>query len=142
MTKLRFDGKVAIVTGAGRGLGRDYALMLASRGARVVVNDFACQPDGSASDETPAEAVVREIRDAGGDAIADRHSVTDDASAIVAAAVEKYGRLDILINNAGISGGGWFAEIPPASWDLMVDTHLGALSSASLASKLKKLAPQ
>ncbi|MDD3800344.1 MAG: SDR family NAD(P)-dependent oxidoreductase [Novosphingobium sp.] len=124
MDSLRFDGKVAIVTGAGRGLGREYALMLAARGARVLVNDFGGGPDGSAAQDTPADDVVREIAAAGGEARADRNSVIDGAGAIVGAALDAFGQVDILINNAGIAGGGWFPEIPPADWQRMMDTHL------------------
>ena len=124
MEGIHFDGRVAIVTGAGRGLGRQYALMLAARGAKVVVNDFACGPDGSPAAENPADDVVREIEQAGGVAVAAKHSVTDGAQAIVDTAVSQFGQLDILVNNAGISGGGWFAEIPPADWQRMIDTHL------------------
>ncbi len=124
MGRLRFDGQVAIVTGAGRGLGREYALMLAARGARVVVNDFACRPDGAPGGANPADEVVRAIEQAGGTAVAAPYSVTDQAAAIVDTAISTYGQLDILVNNAGISGGGWFAEIPPADWQRMIDTHL------------------
>ena len=124
MDGIRFDGLVAIVTGAGRGLGRQYALMLAARGAKVVVNDFACNPDGSPAAENPADDVVREIEQAGGTAVAAKFSVTDGAEAIVQTAISQFGQLDILVNNAGISGGGWFAEIAPADWQRMIDTHL------------------
>lgn len=124
MGRLRFDDRVAIVTGAGRGLGSEYALMLAARGAKVVVNDFACGPDGAPGGQNPADDVVREIEQAGGTAVAAPYSVTDQAAAIVDTAISAYGRLDILVNNAGISGGGWFAEIPPADWQRMIDTHL------------------
>ena len=133
MEGLRFDGRVAIVTGAGRGLGREYALMLAARGAKVVVNDFACAPDGSPAQENPADDVVREIEQAGGTAVASKNSVTDNAAAIVDDAISAFGQLDILVNNAGISGGGWFAEIPPADWKRMIDTHLDGTVAMSRA---------
>src|SRR3954469_25042853 len=108
MGELRFDGKVAIVTGAGRGLGREYALMLAARGARVVVNDLGVAISdtdgaGEAPAENPADAVVAEIAAAGGEADANHDSIatTEGGAAIVATAVETFGGVDILVNNAG-----------------------------------------
>ena len=96
--------RVAIVTGAGRGLGREYALLLARRGVRVVVNDVGVSNDGSTTDDDPAGDVVAEIRAAGGVAVADTHDVAewDQAEALVAASIEQFGDLDIVINNAGI----------------------------------------
>jgi len=101
---IEFDQRVAIVTGAGTGLGREYALLLASRGARVVVNDIGGAVDGAGASARPAASVVEEIRAAGGQAIANHDSVSDPASAqrIVDAALNTWGRLDILVNNAGI----------------------------------------
>ncbi|AZI34972.1 SDR family NAD(P)-dependent oxidoreductase [Caenibius tardaugens NBRC 16725] len=133
MNSVRFDDQVAIVTGAGRGLGREYALLLAARGAKVVVNDYACAADGSPDDNNPADDVVREIEQAGGSAVAARYSVTDNAAAIVDTAISAFGRLDILVNNAGISGGGWFAEIPIDDWARMIDTHLGGTVAVTRA---------
>src|SRR5690349_17452741 len=94
MSDLRFDGRVAVVTGGGRGLGRSYALLLAAQGAKVVVNDI---------DADPAEDVVREITSAGGEAVASTDSVAtpEGGKAIIDAALERYGRIDILIHNAG-----------------------------------------
>jgi NAD(P)-dependent dehydrogenase (short-subunit alcohol dehydrogenase family) len=104
MAEIRFDNKVAVVTGAGGGLGKAYALLLAARGAKVVINDLGGTFDGSGSDATPAQQVVDEIKAAGGDAVANYDSVAEWESAqkIINTAVENYGRLDILINNAGI----------------------------------------
>jgi len=105
MTQLNFDGRVAIITGAGQGLGRTYAKRLAERGARVVVNDIGSTLDGTVRDKPNlAEQVAAEIRDTGGLAVADANSVseTDGAAAIVSTALEQFGQVDILINNAGI----------------------------------------
>src|SRR5688500_6079702 len=101
---LRFDGRVAIVTGAGGGLGRQHALALAARGAQVVVNDLGGSLDGNGGGASAAQAVVDEIRAAGGQAIANTASVTDAAAvqAMVDAALATWGRVDILVNNAGI----------------------------------------
>lgn len=124
MSAIDFSGKVAIVTGAARGLGRAYAELLARRGARVLVNDFGGGVDGSGGSATPADEVVASINAAGGAAVAHGGSVIDHSAEIVAAALDRFGRLDILVNNAGISGGGWFHEMPEADWRRMLDTHL------------------
>ncbi|MEV6217327.1 SDR family NAD(P)-dependent oxidoreductase [Nocardia sp. NPDC051833] len=100
---LRFDGKVAIVTGGGRGLGRSHALLLASRGASVVVNDFGSSAAGVGSDSSPADDVVAEIIAANGKAVANYDNVVTGAEAIVQTAIEAFGRLDIVVNNAGIN---------------------------------------
>lgn len=124
MEQLRFDGRVALITGAGRGLGRSYAKLLAERGAKVVVNDLGnISPTGQPLSEVPADELVAEIRAAGGEAIANCDSVTVGAKNMVATALDHFGRLDILINNAGISGGGLLADIPPADFDRLFDTH-------------------
>lgn len=129
-------GKVALVTGAGRGLGRDYALALARDGAAVVVNDFGGQLDGLPGSEDPAGAVVAEIVAAGGRAIADRHSVADwaGAQAMVTAGVAAFGRLDIVVNNAGISRSAHLADLTEADIDLQLGVHLkGTLATTHFA---------
>jgi NAD(P)-dependent dehydrogenase (short-subunit alcohol dehydrogenase family) len=120
---LRFDGKVALVTGGGRGLGRAHARLLAERGCRVVVNDPGPGSTGAASDEDPAGEVVREIQAAGGEAVADRHSVLGQAEAAVAGAIAAYGRLDILVNNAGTLRGGRLEDLTPEDWWRVADVH-------------------
>ena len=124
--ELRFDGQVAVITGAGGGLGEQYALLLASRGARVVVNDTGGSVTGKPGDPTAAEAVVAAIGGQGGEAIADDHSVTspEGAQAIIDAAVRAWGRLDIVINNAGIVGDAPFEEMTPERLEPLVDVHL------------------
>jgi NAD(P)-dependent dehydrogenase (short-subunit alcohol dehydrogenase family) len=128
ISELRFDGRVAIVTGAGGnpGLGRAYALLLAQRGARVVVNDLGVGPDGRGVAETDAEAVAAEIRDAGGEAVANADSVADidGARRIVDTALERWGRVDILINNAGVLHLATFEELDPRDIELVTRVHL------------------
>jgi NAD(P)-dependent dehydrogenase (short-subunit alcohol dehydrogenase family) len=121
-----FKGRVAIVTGAGGGLGRQHALALAARGAKVVVNDLGGARDGSGSSLTAAEQVVAEIRAAGGEAIANGASVTDwDAvQAMVKQAVDTWGRIDIVVNNAGILRDKTFAKMDLADFRLVLDVHL------------------
>jgi NAD(P)-dependent dehydrogenase (short-subunit alcohol dehydrogenase family) len=123
---IRFDGKVAIVTGAGGGLGRSHALALAARGAKVVVNDLGVARDGSGSSHSPAEAVVAEIVTAGGEAIANGASVTDpDAvKAMVAEATDRWGSVDILVNNAGVLRDKTFAKMEIEDFRFVVDVHL------------------
>lgn len=123
---IRFDNRVAIVTGAGNGLGRRYALDLAARGAKVVVNDLGGARDGSGGSATAAEAVVEEIRAAGGEAMASPASVTD-ADAIFAMVEEvkaKWGRIDILINNAGILRDKTFTKMTLDDFRMVLDVHL------------------
>src|SRR5438270_9050155 len=98
------DGRVAIITGAGRGLGREHALLFAAEGAQVVVNDLGGASDGAGSDQTAAEHVVAEVKAMGGDAVANSDDVADwdGGRAVIDAAVQSFGRLDILVNNAGI----------------------------------------
>ncbi|MBW8304454.1 MAG: SDR family NAD(P)-dependent oxidoreductase, partial [Brevundimonas sp.] len=123
---MRFDGRVAIVTGAGGGLGREHALALARRGAKVVVNDFGGARDGSGGSATAAETVVAEIEAAGGEAMANPASVTDFAAVqdMVAAAVAKWGRVDILVNNAGVLRDKSFAKMELEDFRFVVDVHL------------------
>jgi NAD(P)-dependent dehydrogenase (short-subunit alcohol dehydrogenase family) len=121
-----FKGRVAIVTGAGGGLGRQHALALAARGAKVVVNDLGGARDGSGGSVSAAQAVVDEIKAAGGEAIANGASVTDfeAVQAMVQQAVDAWGRVDILVNNAGILRDKSFAKMEIADFKLVVDVHL------------------
>jgi NAD(P)-dependent dehydrogenase (short-subunit alcohol dehydrogenase family) len=123
---VRFDGRVAIVTGAGGGLGRLHALGLAARGAKVVVNDLGGTLDGSGGTPSAAQAVVDEIRTAGGDAIASGASVTDFAAVqtMVGEAMQRWGRVDILVNNAGILRDKSFTKMELADFKLVMDVHL------------------
>src|SRR6266700_2144095 len=126
MPELRFDDRVAVITGAGRGLGRAYALLLASRGAKVVVNDPGASLKGEGDDAGPAEEVVREIMALGGDAIACTESVAtpEGGKAIIQAALDRYGRIDILIHNAGNVRYGSLEEITQEDFEAVVDVHL------------------
>ena len=123
---IRFDGRVAIVTGAGAGLGRSHALELARRGAKVVVNDFGGGVDGSGGSSGPAEAVVAEIKMLGGDAIAHGADATnkDQVENMIARAIESWGRVDILINNAGILRDSSFAKMELSDFSKVMDVHL------------------
>ncbi len=125
-SELRFDGKVAIITGAGNGLGRSHALLFASRGASVVVNDLGGDAHGGGKGSAAADVVVQAIRDAGGTAIANYDSVIDGAK-IIKTAVDAFGRVDIVVNNAGILRDVSFAKMSDADWDLVYQVHvLGA----------------
>lgn len=123
---IRFDNRVAIVTGAGHGLGRSYALTLAARGAKVVVNDLGGAVDGSGGSQTPADAVVDEIRAAGGEAIASYDSVAerDSAANIVQNALDTFGSVDIVINNAGIVRDKTFHKMTLDDYEFVVKVHL------------------
>src|ERR1700710_1665167 len=126
MSDLRFDGRVAIVTGAGNGLGRSHALLLASRGAKVVVNDLGGGATGGGKSSAAADKVVDEIKAAGGTAVANYDSV-EDGDKIVKTAIDAFGKLDILINNAGILRDVSFQKMTQADWDLVYKVHvLGA----------------
>ena len=130
MSDIRFDGKVAIVTGAGNGLGKSYALLLASKGAKVVVNDLGGGLKGDAGSAAvhPADAVVAQIKAAGGQAVANKDSV-EHGDKIVKTAVDAFGTVDIVINNAGILRDISFQKMTERDWDLIMLVHLkGAFS--------------
>jgi NAD(P)-dependent dehydrogenase (short-subunit alcohol dehydrogenase family) len=120
------DGRVAIVTGAGRGIGRGHALELARQGARVVVNDLGGAVDGTGADRGPAQAVVDEVRAAGGDAIANAEDVStwSGAEALVTSAIETFGRLDVVVNNAGILRDRMLVNMTEEEWDTVIGVHL------------------
>jgi NAD(P)-dependent dehydrogenase (short-subunit alcohol dehydrogenase family) len=126
MAELRFDGRVAIVTGAGQGLGRQHALELAARGAKVVVNDLGGTLDGSGSSIGPAAAVVEEIIKNGGEAVAspDNVATPEGAQAIVQAALDAFGKVDIVVNNAGILRDKSFKNMSPEEFDQVIAVHL------------------
>ncbi|QHD68970.1 SDR family NAD(P)-dependent oxidoreductase [Sphingobium yanoikuyae] len=123
---LRFDDRVALITGAGRGLGRAYALLLAARGAKVVVNDPGVSMQGEGTDAGPAQSVVDEIRAAGGQAIASTDSVAtpEGGQAMIDLARDHFGSIDILIHNAGIVRRGGLAELSHADFETVLDVHL------------------
>lgn len=136
-----FEGQVVIVTGAGRGLGRLYALDLARRGASVVVNDVGATMAGEGSSSDVAAGVVAEIREAGGTAVASEHSVAtpEGGRAIVETAVESFGRLDAVVSNAGVFGTAPFDELTVDDWRNMLTVHLdGAFHLSSPAYKVMK----
>src|SRR5579864_7896262 len=126
MADLGFDGRVAIITGAGGGLGREHALLLASRGAQVVVNDLGGAVDGTGGSEGPAHTTAKEIEGLGGVAVADTHSVStpEGGGAIVQTALDAFGRVDIVINNAGILRDKTFQNMTSDLLDPVVDVHL------------------
>jgi NAD(P)-dependent dehydrogenase (short-subunit alcohol dehydrogenase family) len=131
------DGKVAVVTGAGRGIGRGVALLLAGEGASVVVNDLGATLDGVGRDTGPAATVVEEIRAAGGQAVANTDSVTDydAAQAMIQQAIDGWGKLDILVNVAGILRDRMIFNMEEAEWDAVIDVHLkGTFNTCKWAS--------
>lgn len=141
MKDITFDGKVAIVTGAGTGIGREYALELAKRGAKVVVNDLGGTVNGDGSSSAVADEVVLKIRQAGGDAVAngDNVATVEGGENIVKTAVETYGTVDILINNAGIIRDKSFEKMTENEWDAVVAVHLkGAFCVTQPALKVMK----
>jgi len=125
---LRFDNRVALVTGAGGGLGRSYAILLASRGAKVVVNDLGKTKDG----KWMADEVVAEIKQAGGVAVPDHNSVVDGAK-VVKTVLDSFGKIDILINNAGILRDVGFPRMTDEQWDIVVKVHLYAAKNVTQA---------
>jgi NAD(P)-dependent dehydrogenase (short-subunit alcohol dehydrogenase family) len=140
---LRFDGRVAVVTGGGRGLGRSYALLLASRGARVVVNDLGASLSGSGCDDAPAQQVVDEIRAAGGEAVASIDSVAtpEGGQAIIETAVREFGGVDVLVHNAGTVRRASLSEIGYDDFEAVLDVHLrGAFHVVRPAFPLMKAA--
>ena len=141
MADIRFDGKVAIVTGAGGGLGRQHALELARRGAKVVVNDLGGSVDGSGGSSAAAEAVVAEIKAFGGEAIANGSSVTDDAGVahMVQQAMDTWGRIDILVANAGILRDKTFSKMEMADFEAVMNVHvMGSVKPAKAVWEIMK----
>lgn len=126
MSELRFDNRVAVVTGSGRGLGRSYALLLGARGAKVVVNDIGSSLKGDGADAGPAEEVVQEIKASGGDAVACTASVAtpDGGKKIIETALDRFGRIDIVVHNAGNVRKAPFKEMTQEDFDAVLDVHL------------------
>ena len=142
MTDLRFDGRVAVITGGGRGLGRAHALLLASRGCKIVVNDPGVSMAGDATAEGPAEALAAEIRSAGGDAIANLDSVAtpEGGQAIIQSAIDAFGRIDIVIHSAGNVRKALLHEMSCDDFEAILDVHLrGAFHVARPAYALMRV---
>ena len=133
------EDKVAVVTGAGRGIGREIALLLASRGAKVVVNDLGGSVDGEGADNDPANKTVVDIRAAGGEAVTNGDSVADPAGGehIVQTALDSFGRIDAVINNAGILRDRIFHRMSHADWQAVIDVHLQGAFNVSKAAALQ-----
>jgi len=141
MSEQMLAGKTALVTGAGRGVGREIALMMAAKGARIVVNDLgggpAGDPDGDGGDMAPASEVVRDIQAAGGEAVANFDSVADNTKAglMIEQAMDTFGSIDIVVNNAGILRDSIFHKMSEDDWDIVINVHLkGAFNVARAAS--------
>jgi NAD(P)-dependent dehydrogenase (short-subunit alcohol dehydrogenase family) len=126
MSDIRFDNRIAVITGAGGGLGKTYALELARRGAKVIVNDLGGATDGSGASSNAADATVAEIKAAGGEAVASYDSVStpEGGAAIIKTAIDSFGGIDIVINNAGILRDKSFAKMEPADLTAVIDVHL------------------
>ena len=126
MSDIRYDGRVAIITGAGGGLGKTYALMLASRGAKIVVNDLGGKPDGSGASHSMADDVVNEIKAGGGEAIANYDSVStrEGADGMLWSALNKFGTVDVVVNNAGVLRDRIMLNMSDADWNLVFDVHM------------------
>lgn len=126
MTDIRYDGRVAIITGAGGGLGKTYALLLGKRGAKVVVNDLGGKPDGTGASTSMADTTVSEIKAAGGEAVANYDSVStpDGGKKITQCALDHFGRVDIVINNAGVLRDKTFLKLTPEELEIVLDVHL------------------
>lgn len=135
MSGISFDGQVVIVTGSGNGLGKQHALEFARRGAKVVVNDFGGDRHGQGGSSAAAEATVAEIRDAGGDAIANGADVSNrgQVDAMAEQAMDEWGRIDVLVNNAGILRDRSFGKMSGDEWDAVVAVHLTGSANCSLA---------
>jgi NAD(P)-dependent dehydrogenase (short-subunit alcohol dehydrogenase family) len=140
MSKI-LEGRVAVVTGSGRGLGRAYAMAIAQQGAKVVINDLGCETDGTGSSHLPADQVTAEINQAGGVAVANYDSVTTSAGAdrIIKTAVDHFGRLDILVNNAGVGRDRLIFDMTDEDFDIVIKTHLyGTFYCTRAASRIMK----
>jgi NAD(P)-dependent dehydrogenase (short-subunit alcohol dehydrogenase family) len=126
MSEIRFDGRVAVITGAGGGLGKTYALMLARRGASIVVNDLGGAADGTGGGSSMADATVKEITEAGGKAVANYDSVAtpEGGASIIQTALDNFGKVDILVNNAGILRDKSFLKLQPADLEAVLAVHL------------------
>jgi NAD(P)-dependent dehydrogenase (short-subunit alcohol dehydrogenase family) len=141
MSEIRFDDRVAVITGAGGGLGKTYALELARRGAKVVVNDLGGGADGTGGGSAMADATVKEIGEAGGTAVANYDSVAtpEGGEGIIQTALDNFGQVDIVINNAGILRDRTFAKLPPEDLEIILDVHLkGAFFVSQPAFKVMK----
>src|ERR1700744_4014138 len=135
MTKISLDGKVALVTGAGGGIGRAVAVAMAAAGAKVVINDLGASLQGEGKSDSPARETQEIIERAGGEATINADSVADweGARRMVATAVEKFGRIDVVVNNAGIIRDAIFHKMTPESWRAVVDVHLNGTFNVSRA---------